>query len=129
MIGVDGATSTWWHDRLFSHVERIHCTAVLRNGEPAGAAASFWDIEPLASAWGVHAIGMAELQLQAELAEPEQLALSTHLMAESFRQLQTQGITLAEIQFRTDDRVLSQVAKRLGFTEVGHAVAVRRTLE
>lgn len=128
VISVDGAARSWWHDRLFAHAERIHCAAVLRSGEPIGAAASFWDIEPLASTWGVHAVGLADLQVQSELPEPEQLALSTHVLAESFRQLQSQGITLAEIQFRTDDRLLSQVARRLGFSDVGHAVTLRRTL-
>ena len=88
-----------------------------KEGEPSGSA-TYWDMEPLASSWGVHASGLSHLEVPPDL---RRNGLATYLVGESLRQLQSQGVTLVEAQVATDNEAAVGLMQKLGFTEVDRA--------
>jgi hypothetical protein len=123
----DDAPVNWWDAALFSHVERIHSSLAPRGGTPVWATASFWDIEPLASTWGVHALGLLAMKIHDAAAGANPSIVATQILAESLRMVQSQGITLAEVQTLEDDQPMIEIFKRLGFTEVASGVSLRKS--
>jgi hypothetical protein len=123
----DGMPSDWWEAVTFSHIDRLQCRVGPRGGQP-WAWVEFWDVEPLASAWGVHAVGFLGLTIADHVKDADPVVLKTFVLAETFRSVQSQGITLAEIQTLSDDRVMIDICKRLGFGEVVQGISLKRTL-
>lgn len=122
----DDLAANWWDAAMFSHVERIHSSLAARGGTPVWASASFWDIEPLASTWGVHAIGLLAMKIHDAASAANPAIVATQILAESLRMVQSQGITVAEAQTLEDDQPLIEIFKRLGFTEVASGISLRK---
>jgi GNAT superfamily N-acetyltransferase len=97
----------------------------LKAGEQVLGRLAFWDIEPLASTWGVHAMGL--LTWEADAAA-DRYVLLTYLLGESLRSMQTQGITLVEVQADEQDSALIEAGQRLGFAHVDEGIRYRRLL-
>lgn len=122
---VDPQPTTWWEAVKFGRIDRVQFMLSLPAG-PQVAAARFWDMEPLASSWGVHAMGLVDLEVEpGEQSGP----LLTHLLGESLRQLQSTGTTLVEVQVGVDDAALDEACQRLGFREVDQGISFRKTVK
>jgi hypothetical protein len=124
-----------WQAAPLAHVAAAHqvatfgsrdrCELVLEvKMQPARAARVVgWDMQPLASEWGVRAMGLVDFQCDEE-AWTDGLALYT--LAESLRQFQQRGIDLVEIQTSTDDNRGHSLMRSLGFTEVATTSLLER---
>ena len=84
----------------------------------------YWDLEPLASSWGVHAAGLWKLRIAED---GECSALATFLLGESLRELQSAGVTLAELQVVDGDKGLGDAGNKLGFRVVDEAIRFEKT--
>lgn len=125
----DPAPADWWDACIFSQIERVRFTLSPRPEGPAIGEACFWDIEPMASTWGVHAMGLLRQSVHCqEENDPERTALTTHLLAESIRCLQSRGVTLVEVQVDRDDEVLQAASQKLGFREVNQGIRFRKAV-
>lgn len=99
----------WWEGCAVAAIDRALFCVASKSGEPV-VAASFWNIEPAASGWGVHAMGLLDWQLPA--GDP---VLATFFLGEVLRQLQSRGTTLVEIQVNADQAVLGEACRKLDF--------------
>lgn len=110
----DPVPANWWEACTFSHSDHTRFSLVAQGGEPRGTA-MFWDMEPLAGNWGVHAAGLFDVRIN-EGARRQGHA--TFLIAESMRQLQTRGITLVEAQISRGDLAAAALFAKLGFKQI-----------
>ena len=122
--GVDPPRN-WWDACCFGHTDRVRFELISSGDNRLVAAATFWDMEPLASSWGVHAMGLLELEVLQE--EQEQL-LQRYMLGESLRELEESGTTLIEVQTLASETGLDDVCRALDFREIGQGVQFVKTV-
>ncbi|MBW3599289.1 MAG: GNAT family N-acetyltransferase [Planctomycetes bacterium] len=121
---LDPPSSSWWEACTLGHAERTRFHLLPRAGDAPAASATFWHIEPLASSWGVHAVGVLDLEVAAE---HRRRGLATFLMGESLRQLQSHGATLVEAQTMERNAPAVGLYQKLGFEQVDAGVVLRKS--
>jgi hypothetical protein len=118
----DPPPANWWEASTEALTERFWFAAMPRSGGETLAKAVFWDMEPLASSWGVHARGLAHIEV---ISSTDRDAIATFLLAESLRMMALDGVTLVETHVSADDPLVA-VCQRLGFEVVEEAVELRK---
>ncbi len=119
----DVVAANWWEACSLGQIDQVRFELAARHGDECLGQVSFWDIEPLASSWGVHAMGM----LQFEVNNNEQRAsLATFLLGEAIRELQSFGVTLVEVHADEEDEELVSVCANLGFQQVDTGIQFER---
>jgi RimJ/RimL family protein N-acetyltransferase len=111
----DPLAATWWEACTIGQTERIRFELVPKEGGSPVAVATFWDIEPLASSWGVRAMGLMRM---ATASAHRRQGLSTFLLGEAVRQLQSQGISQIELQCMRDNLAAIKLYGKHGFQQV-----------
>ena len=119
----DAPCKNWWEACTFGGFPRTRFELQSRETGAALASVSFWNMEPLASTWGVHAAGLIDLEVAP--AERRQ-GLATYLLGEAFRQLHTEGVGLVEVQIRNDAAPALGLFNALGFEEIDQAAVYRK---
>ncbi len=105
------ARRTWWEAATTTGI-------ALRRYELRGAGddllgtASFWDMQPLASAWGVSAAGLMHVGIEGAR---RRQGLAHYLVAESLHDLAQEGVTLAEAHVALANEPALQLFTKLGF--------------
>ena len=113
------STPTWWHACTLGQLDLVRFELMRGGDEGPVGRISFWDIEPLATTWGVHAMSLVELHIESP--EPREL-VSTFILGEALRQLQLLGASVVELQVNVTDHPLLSACERLGFSEVDRGV-------
>jgi GNAT superfamily N-acetyltransferase len=117
----------WWDACVFSQIDRLCLTLSPRTRGPDLGEACFWDMEPMASTWGVHAMGLLRQRIHSHPQDgPDHLTLTIHLLAEAIRNLQSCGVKLVEVQVDCADELLSAACQKLGFREVNQGIRFRK---
>lgn len=119
MAVIDPIPETWWDACTLGMTDRTKFILTHRQSGDSHGYVTFWDMEPLASNWGVHSMGLFDLYVEPE---HRRKGLATFLIGESLRQLQAQGITVAEFQTTVDDSGPLALFEKLGFEMIdrGH---------
>lgn len=126
-VQADPSARSWWEACVTAHMDRTAYQMRPRNGGAPLGTAVFWNMEPLASSWGVHARGLWQLDIPAG---PDQEALALFLLGESLRLAGQEGVTLIEAQVTAGDASLKQVlVGKLGFQVVEEAIVFRKELD
>ena len=112
----DPNTTHWWEACTLGSTARTRFCLQDRKTSSNAATVTFWDMQPLASCWGVSAMGMYDLQVAPEA---RRSGLGTFLVCESLRALSQQSISLVEAQVRANDDVACSMFRKLGFDSVG----------
>lgn len=112
---VDPSAKTWWDAVMFEPFERTRWALVEREGGRPLASVYFWNLETMIGTWGVRALGIVDLEVSSAR---RRRGLATHLLGEAFRQLQAQGISLAEVHVPQENAAALSVFRRLGFADV-----------
>jgi GNAT superfamily N-acetyltransferase len=115
----DPPAATWWEACTIGQTERIRFELVPKEGGNPAAVATFWDIEPLASSWGVRAMGLMRM---ATSSLHRRQGLSTFLLGEAVRQLQSQGISQIELQCMRANHAAVKLYAKHGFSEVDEGI-------
>lgn len=119
--------ATWWEAASFATIERVEFVLLPKGqGRPVGVA-KFWDIQPLASSWRIHAAGLVSLQVHQQ-SSVSTLAVASHFLSESLKQLQGFSVSLAEFHVQSDDSLLSDVCAQLSFKEVDHGLLFEKEI-
>ncbi len=119
----DAVAANWWEASSLGQIDQVRFELVARNSDERLGQVSFWDIEPLASSWGVHAMGM----LHFEVSDNERhVTLATFLLGEAIRELQAFGVTLVEVHAEQEDEELVNVCSNLGFQQVDTGIQFER---
>jgi len=107
--------NNWWEACTRGLTDQFAYVARTRADSQHQGSVVFWDLEPLASCWGTHTRGLADLQVTAG---EDQEAMTLYLLGETLRLLANNGVTLAEAHVNSQDEAMLQVVQRLGFQEV-----------
>lgn len=121
----DPESTNWWDACTLGSTLRTRFALHDRKSNANVAEVTFWDMQPLASCWGVAAMGLYDLQVSAEA---RRCGLGTFLVCESLRALSQQGISLVEAQLRKSDAIGCNLFQKLGFEQVGSGHIFHKSL-
>jgi ribosomal protein S18 acetylase RimI-like enzyme len=121
----DPESTNWWDACTLGSTLRTRFTLHDRKTNANVAEVTYWDMQPLASCWGVAAMGLYDLQVSAEA---RRCGLGTFLVCESLRALSQQGVSLVEAQIRKSDAIGCNLFQKLGFERVGSGHIFHRVL-
>jgi GNAT superfamily N-acetyltransferase len=97
----------------------------LRNAtEDLLGSASFWDMQPLAAAWGVTAAGLLHVDIEGPR---RRQGLASYLVAEAMHDLAQEGVTLVETQAAESNAAAVRLFEKLGFTIAERGTVFTRT--
>ena len=87
------------------------------------ASVRFWDVEPLASGWGLRTAGVSDLYVEPEY---RRRGLAISLLTQAFKQLLLQGISLIESQTMHFNHPAISLYGELGFKAVDCGYVFRK---
>jgi hypothetical protein len=116
---IDPRSENWWEANLTAQHEFTAYRLLAAGNQTLWASAVFWDMEPLAGSWGVHAAGLLHYERTNACVEA---GAEMFLLSESLKHLQASGVTLVETLVRHDDTVGMQLITDLGFQRVDEGV-------
>ena len=106
------ARRTWWEAATTTGIALCRYELRTASDELLGSA-SFWDMQPLAAAWGVAAAGL----LDVNVAGPRRRqGLASYLVSEALHDLAKRDVTLVETQVAESNPAALQLFAKLGFT-------------
>jgi ribosomal protein S18 acetylase RimI-like enzyme len=85
--------------------------------------ASFWDMQPLASSWGVSGAGLMNVDVEGPR---RRQGLANYLVAEALHDLAEEGVALAETQVSESNTAAVSLFEKLGFQPVDRGTVYRR---
>ncbi len=112
---VDPPSPSWWDAVMFEPFERTRWSLAEREGGPSLASVYVWALETMVETWGVRAAGVVDLVVPDE---QRRRGLATNLLGETFRQLQSQGVSLVEVHVPESNTAAQGVFTNLGFQQV-----------
>jgi ribosomal protein S18 acetylase RimI-like enzyme len=117
-----GNNSSWWRKSTTGCIDsqrfELH-----HADDNLLASTTLWDLEPLASTWGVRAAGVLDLQVAESM---RRRGIATHLMSEVMRQLRLQGVSLIEAQTMIHNEAALAMYRKLGFIEADRGAVFRK---
>jgi len=113
----------WWEACVTSGQDRMRFGLRERSTGAEIAHVMFWDIEPLATSWGMPTVGMTDLWV--DPAHRRKKA-ATHLLNEALRLVQRRGAHMVEAQTPADNAVALALYKAIGFTEIDAGRVLRK---
>jgi ribosomal protein S18 acetylase RimI-like enzyme len=114
----DPPVRNWWQACVLGEFTRIRYDLQAETGGEVAACVTFWNMEPLSLTWGVHAMGLVDLEV---LPPWRRQGIATFLLGEAFRQMHAQGANLVEVQVDETNSEARQLFDTLGFEEVDQA--------
>jgi ribosomal protein S18 acetylase RimI-like enzyme len=121
----DPMETSWWESCTLGMAERDRFSVYDKANQNVCGSVQFWDMQPLASSYGVMARGMHDLNVPEEMRRG---GIATFLVGESLRHLMQQGVGLVEAQTLESDQPAIGVFRKLGFEEVGRGLLMSKTL-
>ncbi len=85
--------------------------------------ASFWDVQPLAAAWGLAMAGLLRIYIEGSR---RRHGLANYLVAEGLHDLAEQGTTVVEAHVAEDNAAAMQLFVKLGFRETDRGTIFSR---
>jgi ribosomal protein S18 acetylase RimI-like enzyme len=113
----------WWDAQTFGRKESLRYAAARAPGEPPVAAATFWNMEPLASSWGMRAAGLWDVHVEES---HRRQGLATCLLGDAFKQFTLQGLQMVEAQVMVQNQPAQALYEKLGFIEIDQGVVLRK---
>lgn len=113
---------TWWEAATTTGLALRRYE--LRNAaEDVLGSASFWDMQPLASAWGVAAAGLLHVGIEGPR---RRQGLAKYLVAEALHDLGQEGVGLVETHVAEANMAAMNLFAGLGFTAAEHGTLFRK---
>ena len=120
---LDPSSPNWWDACTWGMMQRTEFALTPRGGAPPVGTAMLWDMEPLASSWGVHAMGVASIEIEAS---HRRQGAATFLLGETLRQMQSHGVTLIEVHVDVANEPAAGLFQKLGFQQVDESVQYQK---
>lgn len=121
----DPSLKTWCEACTMGRNMRMRFSLIDRKDESVRGSVSYWDMEPIATSWGVLAMGMYNLKVDDEA---RRAGLATFLVGESLRHLASQSVGIVEAQTVSTNSATCGLLQKLGFEQVSEGRQVRREL-
>ena len=116
------ARRTWWEAATTTGIA-MRRYELLDEGETLLGSGTFWDMQPLATAWGVHATGL--MRVEVDRGQQRQ-GYARYLLAEALHDLAQEGVALAETHVSEAHEAAIKLFFKLGFEATGHGTVFRR---
>lgn len=84
---------------------------------------TFWDMQPLATAWGVHATGLMRVDVDGDR---RRQGYATYLLSEALHDLAQEGVAVAETHVSEAHEAAIKLFFKLGFEATGHGTVYRK---
>ena len=122
------ARRTWWEAATTTGIalRRYELRANLEGPDgvaPLLGSASFWDMQPLATARGVPVAGLMNVAIEGPRRRE---GLASYLVAEAMHDLAAEGITLVETQVSEANAPAMRLFTKLGFQAADHGAVFRK---
>ncbi len=108
----DPSLKTWNEACTLGRSMRMRFSLIDRKDESVRGSVSYWDMEPIATSWGVLAMGMYNLKIDDEA---RRAGFATFLLGESLRHLASQSVGLVEAQTVSTNSATCGLLEKLGF--------------
>jgi RimJ/RimL family protein N-acetyltransferase len=122
----DPGFADWWEACTLGSSLRTRFELSDRQSGAMAARVTLWDIQPLASSWGVRAMGLYDLNVQEEF---RRCGLATFLVGESLKHLAQEGVGLVEAQTLSQDEAACRVFTKHGFEVIGRGHIFERAVD
>jgi GNAT superfamily N-acetyltransferase len=113
----------WWESCTAGDSDRLRLSLTAVGSNEPLASVDFWDIEPLATSWGVPTVGMLDLEVAATR---RRQGLATFILSEAFTRLRNRGVVRIEAQTMQSNEPALALYERLGFARVDEGVVYRK---
>ena len=119
----DPPTLNWWRACTWGHADRTRMDVLARAGGAPLASAWFWDMQPLATSWGVQVMACARIE---DTPEARRQGLTTFLFAEAVPEFRKQNISLVALHTPAEDAELASLLTKLGAQPYDAGVVLNR---
>jgi len=113
----------WWEACVTGGQDRMRFALRDRSTGAEIAHVVFWDIEPLATSWGIPTVGMTDLWVDPS---HRRRKAATHLLNESLKLVQRRGASMVEAQTMAENEGALALYKSVGFTAIDNGLVLRR---
>ena len=113
---------TWWEAATTTGLS-LQRYDLRNHAEQLLGSASFWDMQPLASAWGLRAAGLMEVAIEGER---RRQGLAHYLVAEALHDLEQEGVMLVETHASQPNTPAMKLFEKLGFETAEFGTLFRR---
>lgn len=104
-------------------IDQLVFSLVRRRDQEVLGRVQFWEVEPLATSWGIRTAGLWNLHID----EPyRRSGLASHLLSEAFKEVQKRGMQMVEVHTMQDNQPAIALYEKLGFTRVDSGAVLRR---
>jgi len=122
------ARRTWWEAATTTGIALRRYELRSSQEGPDGAApllgsATFWDMQTLAEAWGVSAVGLMNVTIEGPR---RRQGLASYLIAEAMHDLSAEGVTRVEAQVSETNGPALKLFGKLGFQTDDHGTVFRK---
>jgi len=119
----DPAADSWWEACTLGWSDRTRFHLIDKDSGAPWGQVTFWDMEPLASGWGLRCMGLYDLRIDDS---KRREGRATYLVGESLRQLAAKGTALVEVQISQQDPATLTLFEKLGFRTVGEGLRLEK---
>lgn len=113
----------WWDTVQLGELERQEFSLTSRKSSDKLASVEFWDIEPLASSWGIRTSGIRSLRVDPDHRRKK---LATYLLTESVKVMRKRGVSIVEVHAMQENEPAIDLYRSLGFTQVDTGTVYRK---
>ena len=116
------ARRNWWEAATTTGIA-MRRYELRDEGETLLGSGTFWDMQPLATAWGVHATGL--MRVEVDRGQQRQ-GYARYLLAEALHDLAQEGVALAETHVSEAHEAAIKLFFKLGFEATAHGTLFRK---
>jgi len=116
---------TWWEAATTTGIALRRYELHNHTDEVLGLA-SFWDMQPLAEAWGVVAAGLMHIDIQGGRRRE---GFAHYLVAEAMHDLEQEGVTLVETHTSQGNTAALKLFGKLGFETAEHGTLFEKSAD
>jgi GNAT superfamily N-acetyltransferase len=117
--------SKWWEACLWVQNDQTRFRLLNRLTRDCHGETVLWDMEPIASGWGVHAMGIVNLRID----EAHRYhGLGRFLVSEAMLRSAANGASRVQTQVPDDNQAAQALFRKLGFTELDRGLFLEKSL-
>ncbi|QDS98659.1 putative acetyltransferase [Adhaeretor mobilis] len=120
---LDPRSKTWWEACVWGGLQRNRFQLIDKYKDDILATASFWDVQPLSTGWGMPTAGLFELMVALDY---RRRGAASYLLGEAARLLRRRGIATFEAQTMASNEAALKFYEKLGFIEVERGTIYRK---
>lgn len=117
------ARRTWWEAATTTGIA-LRRYEIRDDADALLGAATFWDMQPLATAWGIVAAGLMGVAIEGG---KRRQGLASYLVAEALHDLAQEGVAIAETHVSEANEAAIKLFFKLGFEATTHGTLFRRS--